>query len=372
MIFFKLILYFILSILVWNIFTLKYTNPYKLTMIFGKKGAGKTTLLVKLAYKHIKRGWTVYSTENIPGTRFVDYHDIGIYHFPDVDYVPFDPDDYRGIVRVFKSIRHWFFPYRPKVLLLIDAVGLVWNNRDYKKFGAHVRRWFKLQRHYNTKVYMFSQAFDVDKQLRDLTDQMYLIKNSFRIFSYGKRIIKNPTLKENQEDGSGNIVDDLRFDPFIFFMFGSRMLTFIPRWSKLFNSFVIDELPVREYRETPWNPDLINPTKRFNWHKRRAACLDDVPDDVPDDSDAAPPTYGNSPYGPDVPEDFDFIPESPDDCFDDFLSDQLAQYPEYPGPYTVPMPLPDQDTDKPVKKPGVKSGSKSAPSSGKGTRKGKS
>ena len=30
-----------------NISTLKYRNPYKLTMIFGKKGSGKSTTLTR-------------------------------------------------------------------------------------------------------------------------------------------------------------------------------------------------------------------------------------------------------------------------------------------------------------------------------------
>lgn len=109
---------------------------------------------------------------------------------------------------------------------------------------------------------MFSQAFDVDKQLRELTDQMYLISNVFRIFSWGKRILKKPTLKENKEDGSGTIVDDLRFDSIFFFMFGSRMLTYIPRWTKMFNSFVVPELPICEFEEVAWDYNDFVPKRK--------------------------------------------------------------------------------------------------------------
>lgn len=334
---------FMLSVLIFNILTWKYTNPYKLTMIFGKKGAGKTTLLVKLAYKHIKKGWTVYSTENIPGTRFVDYNDIGKYHFPDVSFVPFNPYDYRGLVRIFKQVRHWVFPYRPKVLLLIDEVGLVWNNRDFKNFKVEVRRWFKLQRHYYTKVYMFSQSFDVDKQLRDLTDQMYLIRNFMRVFSYGKRIIKRPDLKQSYEDGSGNIVDDLRFDSILLFWLGSRMLTFIPRWAKLFNSFVVDSLPVREYVETPWEPELMNPTHKHK-HKTSDEADEAGADSPPLGASSAPSSSSG------LPPDEDFLP---DDVFiDDFLPEDFIEYPEYSGPKSAP---PSERFAKPVQEPRSKS-----------------
>ena len=41
--------------IIWHI--MKYRNPYKLYMVFGKKGSGKTTLMTKLAlpvsYTHL-------------------------------------------------------------------------------------------------------------------------------------------------------------------------------------------------------------------------------------------------------------------------------------------------------------------------------
>ena len=40
---------------------IKYRNPYKLYMVFGKKGSGKTTLMTKLAFQYRKKGWKVYS-----------------------------------------------------------------------------------------------------------------------------------------------------------------------------------------------------------------------------------------------------------------------------------------------------------------------
>lgn len=307
----KLIFYLILSGLLFHVLTLKYTNPYKLTMIFGKKGAGKTTLLTKLSYKHIKRGWTVYSTENIPGTRFIKPEYIGFYYFPDADFKPFNPDDYHGIVKLLKLFRNWIFPYRPKILLLVDEVGLVWNSRDYRDFKKQVRQWFKLQRHYCTKVYMFSQSFDVDKQLRDLTDQMYLIANVFRIFSWGKRILKKPTLKENKEDGSGTIVDDLRFDSIFFFMFGSRILTYVPRWTKMFNSFVVPELPVCKFEEVSWNYDDYVPKSERKRSKRKS------------DSESEPDAASE-------PQHYDYEMTEDDLFMLDLLPDDFEPLPIYP------------------------------------------
>ena len=60
------VLLIVFSILLgFHFLTKKYCNPYKLIFVFGKKGSGKSTLLSKLAYKYLKQGKTVYSTENL-------------------------------------------------------------------------------------------------------------------------------------------------------------------------------------------------------------------------------------------------------------------------------------------------------------------
>jgi len=221
---FKLLLLFIVVLLIVFIYhkvTLKYLNPYLLTMVFGKKGSGKSTLLVKLALQHLEDGWTVYSTERIPGTYFVDYNDIG--------YVEFAPNS----------------------VLLVDEVGMIWDNRNFKNFKNEVRDWFKLQRHRRVKVYLFSQTFDIDKKIRDLTDDMYLVEKRLRVFSYAKRILKKTVLNKSTAESPAKIDEDLQFDSLLFFWCGSRRLTFIPKYTKYFNSFIADQLEVKEFEYTP-------------------------------------------------------------------------------------------------------------------------
>lgn len=120
--------------------TRKYCNPYKLIMIFGKKGCGKTTTICKLAKQHSKRGWLCFSTVDVSFAHTIDYSVIGDYWFP------------------------------PNSVIFIDEVGMIWDNRDFKNFKSSVRDWFKFQRHNKVKVYLFSQTFDIDKKLRDLTE----------------------------------------------------------------------------------------------------------------------------------------------------------------------------------------------------------
>lgn len=238
------------------ILTEKYVNPYKLIMIFGKKGAGKSTLLTKFAIQHIKKGWTVYSTEYIPGTYHIEPEFIGDVGLVDYNYKPFEPDDYKGVIKLLKLIRNKIKPYRPKVLLLVDEVGMIWDNRNFKNFKPSVRNFFKLQRHHCVKCILFSQTFDVDKKLRDLTDFMYLVGNFGRIWSYGKKIRKFITIKESTTDDSSTIAEGLKFEPFIFFFLGSRTLTYIPAWSKYFNSFQVEPLPSMKFEKTEFRKTI--------------------------------------------------------------------------------------------------------------------
>ncbi len=243
----KIMMFILFVLAVFTLLTQKYVNPYKLIMIFGKKGAGKSTLLTKLALQHIKLGWTVYSTEFIPGTYFIKPEDIGKVELVDFNFKSFDLDDYKGLVKLWKRFWNWLFPHKPKILLLVDEVGMIWDNRDFKNFKTYVRDFFKLQRHRHVKCYLFSQTFDIDKKLRDLTDSMYLIKNVARVFTYGKKIRKYITIKESINDNASTLSEGMEFEPFWLFWMGTRTLTYIPKWSKHFDSFVAPPLEEVEY-----------------------------------------------------------------------------------------------------------------------------
>lgn len=114
MLFFRLLALLAGFVLVFNGLTRKYLNPYKLNMVIGKKGSGKTTLLTKLAIKALKKGKTVYSTVEIPGTYLFDPLKVGD------------------------------FTFKPNSLVLIDEVGLIWDNRNFKNFNSKWTYFFKM------------------------------------------------------------------------------------------------------------------------------------------------------------------------------------------------------------------------------------
>lgn len=214
--------------LVWDFTTRKYLNPYKLYLVFGKKGSGKSTYLVKLARKHLKKGWIVYTNMEelfMPGVRHFEIKHLG-------DFVP-----------------------EAHSLLLLDEVGMIWDNRDYKTFKPQVRDFFKLQRHYHVKVYMASQTFDVDKKLRDLCDGMYLHSNFARVFTLGKRITRRVVITESTSEAESRISEDLKICPF-----WEWTLTYIPRWAKFFDSHAIPDKPHLRYSTDSLTPALEGDT----------------------------------------------------------------------------------------------------------------
>lgn len=220
------------SLLAFHLLTRRFCNPYQLRFVFGKKGSGKSTFLAKEAFYYLKKGRPCYSTEYIPGCYKIEYSDIGTVEFP------------------------------PGSVILIDEVGMVWDNRKFKNFSDEVRDWFKLQRHRKITVVLASQTFDIDKKIRDLTDEMYIVSKYFRVFSYAKRVTRRPCIVEATAEGESRITENYEIDPFIFFFMGSRRVSFIPRWSKYFNSFEAPALKEKAFVITPYPPGVRQPVKK--------------------------------------------------------------------------------------------------------------
>lgn len=203
----------------------KYGNPYKLYMVFGKKGSGKTTYMCKIALKYRKLGYTVYSSVRIPGTIYI----------PDIDQ------------------KLLYSAPAENSVILIDEVGMIWDNRNYKAFRNEIRDFFKLQRHYRCIVYLFSQTFDVDIKLRVLTDAMFLCTNFLPGISMVRRIKRTIVLVQPVADAEGRIADSLEFIPIWMSLFGMNAIsfTYIPRYAKYFDSFAVDPKPELRGTELP-------------------------------------------------------------------------------------------------------------------------
>lgn len=216
MILFYIAAFIVVLALVWHFTTKKYLNPYKLYYLMGKKGSGKTTLLAKLCLRYIKQGYQVYSTADIPGTYVLNPKDIGK------------------------------FSFAPYSIVIVDEVSLVWDNRKWKDMPDDVIQWFRYMRQYKITCYMFSQSYDVDLKIRNLVDEMYLIRRYFRVFSIARRIDKNLMIHKSTAEAPSTIAEDFELVPIIYP--NSFMFTFMPKYFKWFNSFDPPVLPDKVFK----------------------------------------------------------------------------------------------------------------------------
>lgn len=221
---FELFFYMMVAALVFHLLTKKFLNPFKFTMVVGKKGSGKTTWGVKLAYTYMKRGYKVYANFDIPGVHYFDPLDIGKYTFPEYS------------------------------IVIIDEMNRYWDNRKWKDTMVETIEWFRYERQYKVKLYGLSQTYDIDPKLRRLTDDLYLAKNVARVFCWYKRVLKWPDLRQAEGEGEARIVDMIKYESLLMAPFGSRKICYIPKWSKYFQSYSPPPLPIipSEYK---WDPD---------------------------------------------------------------------------------------------------------------------
>lgn len=193
----------------------KYDNPYKLIFIFGKKGAGKSCYMVHEMIKLQRRGWTIYTDMQdiyIPGVRIITVADL----------ITSAPE--------------------PHSAIFLDEVGITMDNRNYKSFPAGLRDFFKYLRKMKCRLYMNSQAYDVDKKVRDTVDSMVLQTSLFNCISISRPIIRAVTLTESTAQADSRIADDLRFTSIF-----SWRLYWMPSYFKYFNSLEMPERPTMQY-----------------------------------------------------------------------------------------------------------------------------
>lgn len=201
-------------------FAIKWNNEYKLIFLFGKKGSGKTTLLIRYMTEYHKKGYSVYTnmkTCQLPYVQVIDVDKLG-------EYVA-----------------------KPKSMIALDEVGTIYDARKFKSFKDEVRDYYKYQRQYKNVVIMTSQSWDVDKKIRDLTDKFYLCGKIGPI-SYARQIVRHITLTEPVGDSESRIADKLQFKPL------SYKISWIPKWSKLYESFSPPERPF--FVDPPEVPEL--------------------------------------------------------------------------------------------------------------------
>lgn len=152
--------------------------------------------------KGIKRYDRVYCNFNMAGCYRLSYADLGVYNFENC-------------------------------LILLDEMMNEADSRDFKKFDAFKKYFFSNHRHYGCDIVYFTQAWDdVDKKIRNNTQELYYIKK-FLFWSLVNPIEQLLTIDEN----SHQIVTGYRFRSWLF-----TRIFFRPPYYKWFDSYERKEL----------------------------------------------------------------------------------------------------------------------------------
>lgn len=200
----------------------KYSNPYKCIFIFGKKGAGKSCYMVRQMHKYLRRGWNVYTDMAdvlIPGVRIISVQALA----------NFRPE--------------------PHSLVCLDEVGISMDNRNYKSFPPGLRDFFKYARKMQIVVIMNSQAYDVDKKVRDTTDSMILLQSIGALICVARPIRRSITLTAPSAEAESRIADTLRFAPLL-----SWSVHYMPAYFRYFDSRAMpprSEVPYKAVESDP-------------------------------------------------------------------------------------------------------------------------
>lgn len=242
LLFFVIFLYFLVLALI--VYGIKYRNPYSLTAVIGKKGSGKTTLITKLTQRYLSKGWKVYSTTPTPGAYL------------------FDPQDFGKI------------SFDANSVIFVDEIGIIFDNRNFASFGKDKTKFFKLQRHYRVKVFVFSQAMDFDIKIRNLCDSIYLVRTWFNVLSVARKVNRSITIVHPVGDGESRLADDLDWCPLILAPFGGLMLTWIPHWIRYFDSFEAPELAQGTFSLCGYPDDFSERTFSFRFSNFFWSTLD--------------------------------------------------------------------------------------------------
>lgn len=194
------------AVLIWHMLTRKYLSAYTFTLVFGKKGVGKSLSMQKDILKHQKHGWKVYADSNtsLKNVTMIDASKIHTYSFP------------------------------RNSLIVIDEINLLWDNRDFKKFDKNIQDWFREQRKKGIKIIAYSQTFDCDKKLRDLTDRLAIQKKFMRVWTVRRYYVKTPRIISAEEArDTAKIADDYIKVPL---MFKGLDITYIPKYVKCYDT----------------------------------------------------------------------------------------------------------------------------------------
>ena len=200
---------FFMFIIIFSFATKSYIDEYPTYIVMGKKGSGKSTLIQKLVYQYNKKGWNVYSNYDFDKCRTFQTANFGKFQFP------------------------------PHSVVFFDEAGIEFNNRDFINFQKSWQKAIAMARHQHCCYWFFSQSYNVDKVIRDLSDYIYIINKYARVFSIARRVQKKIAIHNaTGAEGDSKISEDYEYMSLI--VPHSLIITFLPSYVKKFDSYYND------------------------------------------------------------------------------------------------------------------------------------
>lgn len=188
---------------------------------FGVPGCGKSTTLVHEYKKYGKHYDHVYTLNiSIKGCIRITKQDLETYQFSNS-------------------------------LILWDEITMDADNREFKTFSKDLRDFFILHRHMHCDITYATQNYEnVDKKIRDLTDELWYMSKSViplvRNLTTTKRIYRNININENTSE----LTLGYRFCNFVESLFVSNFKIIIrPLYYKYFDSWDKMNLAQRPFYE---------------------------------------------------------------------------------------------------------------------------
>lgn len=223
---FTILLVLFTIIFIWDRLTRKYCTWEQFNYFIGKPNVGKTTWLTMIAYKGIKKGYHVYCSEKIT----VKIKDKKRKTVTNVEVPQIDP----------RQLYRYKFPAYSWVL--IDEIGICFNNRKFKTFDDRLLETFKKYRHRHLRYYVCSQSTDCDATIRRIVTQYYLLSKWARCLVVARRLIATPIVVKPTAESPASIQDDFKEDPKLLKpVLGGIQFCWIPKYAHMFDSFEINE-----------------------------------------------------------------------------------------------------------------------------------